>query len=136
MKARVVNVSVKASSMTHKAGWWAVLPLLASVLIISSMRPANAADTVGTSVATPPVLEKLEDSAEIVKPPIPPSKSELPDSAFKKLDVERKGYVTRDEVRELTGFDKVFDAVDVEHTGRLNEAEFRKAWEIYSGNKP
>ncbi|MGE5469817.1 MAG: hypothetical protein ACM3X0_03350 [Bacteroidota bacterium] len=80
--------------------------------------------------------------AEIVKPGLPslspdtraivPSRSELPDSAFKKLDVGSKGYVTKADAHELQGFDKAFDMADPQRTGRLNAAQFQKAWKAYS----
>ena len=65
--------------------------------------------------------------------PIPPSRSELPDAAFKKLDVSGKGYVTRDDTHELEGFDAVFDRNDRNHDGRLDADEFKRAWAMYAG---
>ena len=64
--------------------------------------------------------------------PIPPSRSELPDSAFKKLDGARKGYVTRDDTKELEGFDAVFQQNDGNHDGKLMPDEFKRAWNTYS----
>jgi len=71
--------------------------------------------------------------AEIVKP-ITPSKSEIADSAFKKLDVTNKGYVDREDVRGLDGFDAAFVAADTGHTGKLTNAQFKKAWAVYTGH--
>lgn len=63
-----------------------------------------------------------------------PSKSEMPDSAFKKLDATGKGYVTKDDVRTLSGFDSAFNAADSNHDGKLTNDEFKKAWTAYTGN--
>ena len=64
--------------------------------------------------------------------PIPPSRSELVDSAFKKLDSAHKGYVTRDDTKELEGFDAVFQQNDGNHDGKLMPDEFKRAWNTYS----
>ena len=97
---------------------------------------AIAATTAAETPVVPPALVDPAplDVAEIVKAPIPPSKSELADSAFKKLDITKKGYVTRDEVRELQGFGEVFDAVDQKSTGQLDAEQFKEAWERYTGH--
>jgi len=65
---------------------------------------------------------------------IAPSKSEMSDSAFKKLDANNKGYVTRDDAKALSGFDSSFQAADSNHDGKLTADEFKKAWTSYSGN--
>ncbi len=64
--------------------------------------------------------------------PVPPSRSELPDSAFKKLDSAGKGYVTRDDTRELQGFDPLFQQNDRNHDGKLMADEFTRAWNTYA----
>ncbi len=66
---------------------------------------------------------------------IAPSKSETPDSAFKKLDASGKGYLTMDDAKALPDFDKTFQQFDANHDGRLTTAEFKNAWAAYSGNK-
>ena len=71
--------------------------------------------------------------ADIVKP-ITPSKSEIADSAFRKLDATNKGYVDREDVRGLDGFDKAFEAADPRRTGKLTNEQFRKAWSVYTGH--
>jgi hypothetical protein len=67
--------------------------------------------------------------------PIIPSKAELPDAAFKKLDAGGKGYVSKEDVRELSGFDKSFELANANKDGRLSPEEFRKAWANYTGRK-
>ncbi len=64
---------------------------------------------------------------------ITPNRSELPDSAFRKLDATNRGYVTPEETHGLSGFD--FQKYDANHDGRLSEAEFQRAWAGYSGNR-
>jgi Ca2+-binding EF-hand superfamily protein len=86
----------------------------------------------GTSAAQYPTStlhEMLSDK------PIIPSKAELPDAAFKKLDAGGKGYVAREDVKGLSGFDKSFQLADANNDGRLNRAEFDKAWANYTGRK-
>ena len=65
---------------------------------------------------------------------VAPSKSEMSDSAFKKLDASNKGYVTRDDANSLSGFDSSFQAADSNHDGKLTVDEFKKAWSSYTGN--
>ena len=65
--------------------------------------------------------------------PIIPSKAELPDAAFKKLDAGGKGYVSKEDVRGLSGFDKSFELADAKKNGKLTPEEFRKAWANYTG---
>lgn len=65
--------------------------------------------------------------------PIPPSKAELVDSAFKKLAVG-KDYVAREDAKALDNFMTIFDAADLNHDGRLNLEEFKKAWTAYAAS--
>ena len=65
---------------------------------------------------------------------IAPSKSEMSDSAFKKLDASNKGYVTKDDTKTLSGFDSSFQAADANHDGKLTADEFKKAWTSFTGN--
>ena len=65
---------------------------------------------------------------------VAPSKSEMSDSAFKKLDASNKGYVTKDDANSLSGFDSSFQAADSNHDGKLTVDEFKKAWSSYTGN--
>ena len=67
--------------------------------------------------------------------PIVPNRSETSDSAFKKLDPGNKGYVAKENTRELSGFDQAFQQNDANHDGRLSSDEFQKAWMSYTGNK-
>ena len=65
---------------------------------------------------------------------VPPGKTETPDSAFKKLDPNAKGYITRDDAAQLPGFDPAFQRADANKDGKLTPSEFNQAWAIYSGN--
>ncbi len=71
---------------------------------------------------------------ELVKPVVP-SKAEMADSAFKKLDPTGKGYVTTEDTRGLMGFGDAFRDADPEGTGKLDFRQFKKAWASYSGYK-
>ncbi|MEO5700172.1 MAG: EF-hand domain-containing protein [Casimicrobiaceae bacterium] len=72
-------------------------------------------------------------SAPIAMPHgIMPNKSELPASAFAKLDSANKGFVTREDSAQLDGFGKIFDQSDQNHDGRLNESEFNAAWILFT----
>ena len=64
-----------------------------------------------------------------------PSKAETADAAFKKLDASGRGYVTAEDVKSLSGFDKAFQSNDANHDGKLTADEFKKAWQEYTGNK-
>lgn len=57
--------------------------------------------------------------------------SVMPDPAFKKLDVNRNGYLSREETRGLRDFTKAFNEADDNRDGRLDADEFTKAQAIY-----
>ncbi|HVF64548.1 MAG TPA: EF-hand domain-containing protein [Casimicrobiaceae bacterium] len=65
---------------------------------------------------------------------VTPNRAELATSAFTKLDVNRRGYVTLDDVRQLDGFASAFRQHDQNGDGRLNASEFNSAWAVYTGN--
>ena len=65
---------------------------------------------------------------------VTPNRAELPASAFGKLDAANRGYVTLDDVRQLSGFETAFRQADQNGDGRLNLSEFNTAWGIYTGN--
>jgi hypothetical protein len=65
---------------------------------------------------------------------VTPSKSETALSAFEKLDSSHVGYLTKEQVAKLDGFDKAFIQADKDKDGKLNKEEFRAAWAIYTGN--
>lgn len=98
------------------------------VAAFAALGPAYAA--AGADAAVKPLT--APGAVSDVKP-IPPSRSELPDAAFKKLDITGKGYLTRDDTHELDGFDAVFERNDRNHDGRLDPDEFKRAWAMYAG---
>ena len=73
--------------------------------------------------------------ALMAEKPIIPSKAELPDAAFKKLDAAGKSYLSKDDTKGLTGFDQSFEVADANHDGKLDASEFKKAWASYTGRK-
>lgn len=82
------------------------------------------------SMANPPT-DPLSPP-ELMKPLVP-SKAEMADSAFKKLDPTGKGFVTMEDTRGLAGFDVAFRDADPDGTGKLDFRQFKKAWANYSG---
>jgi hypothetical protein len=56
------------------------------------------------------------------------SRTDSADSAWQKIG--SKGYVTKDDVKDLSGFS--FEAADANHDGRLTQDEFRRAWQAYA----
>lgn len=50
---------------------------------------------------------------------------------FGTLDTNRDGFLSRDETRKITGFDKAFKEADDNRDGKLDAAEFAKAQAIH-----
>lgn len=94
---------------------------------------AASADAKSSTPATDSMSRETPSSetARVVAP----SKSEMADSAFKKLDASGKGYVAKSDTKALDGFDKIFDKVDSKHTGKLNYPQFKQAWQQYAGQE-
>ena len=103
----------------------------------TAVTPSLANDPAGAKAAKPAGKDASEPSTKelMSAKAIIPSKAELPDAAFKKLDAGGKGYVTAQDTKELTGFDKSFQIADANHDGKLDAAEFKKAWASYTGRK-
>ena len=101
------------------------LSILAALTASGFGSVASAADVGSQPLTAPGAMSDMK--------PIPPSRSELPDAAFKKLDVAGKGYVTRDDAQQLDGFNAAFNRADVNHDGRLDQDEFKRAWAMYAG---
>jgi hypothetical protein len=86
-----------------------------------------------------PILAAADDIAPPeptdpgVLPNVVPSKLENADSAFAKLDVGKKGYLTLEDTQVLTAFEETFTAYDENRDGRLVPVEFIKSWESYTG---
>ena len=59
----------------------------------------------------------------------PVSQSNSPD--FNRLDANSDGYVSRDEAKQLRGFDQAFTEADDNRDGKLDAAEFAKAQSIH-----
>jgi hypothetical protein len=83
--------------------------------------------------ATP--MEAPMDQGKSAAPAAVPSTTETADTAFKKLAAGKK-FVSPEDTKALPGFDKVFDAADIDHDGHLTAVEFKNAWKAYqAGDK-
>lgn len=72
------------------------------------------------------------DTTEL--PNVIPSKHEIAESAFSKLDKGQKGFVSQEDVKVLPEFNKrVFSKVDADHDGKLTREEFKVGWYVYAG---
>ena len=88
--------------------------------------PEAGTSATGSESSQPLAKEAMSDT------PIIPGKAELPDAAFRKLDARGKGYVSKEDIKNLSGFDKSFELGDANKDGRLSPAEFGKAWADYT----
>ena len=101
---------------------------LHAALLVAALGGALATASFAQSPAMP-AAPANQSAGKIV----PPSKSEAPDSAFKKLDPSSKGYVSKDDAAQVPGFDAAFQRADANGDGKLSPSEFNQAWSIYSG---
>jgi hypothetical protein len=129
---------MKHLRVSPRKSFWITLSLAAAIGLPGTDGTASAADDKpgadkGVADQILPVPAKTTAPAEVVEP-IAPSKAEIADSAFKKLDVSGKGYVNHEDVRGLDGFAHAFELADPQRTGKLSLAQFRKAWEAYTGH--
>lgn len=109
--------------------------LLRRLVRIKALSAAAALSFGGIALAADPATPMPEPSPSSASmdagKSVPPSTSETSDDAFKKL-AAGKTFVSPDDTRALPGFDKVFDAADANHDGRLSAAEFKNAWKAYT----
>jgi len=108
---------------------------------ISRLRsgPARALLLAGlVALATVGFAQTAEMAADPTNPAaagiVPPSSLETSGSAFAKLDPDGKGYVGKDDTKQLPGFDVAFQRADVNNDSRLTPDEFNQAWAIYQGH--
>ena len=123
--------NIRFTSFTKRQSLWASLSL-AGLLALGGNALAASDDTKSSAPASDRMSH--ETPSETAKPVVP-SKSEMSDSAFKKLDASGKGYVAKNDTKALEGFDKIFDKVDSKHTGKLTYPQFRQAWQQYAGQE-
>jgi hypothetical protein len=126
----------------NKTGCWAgrnlrlvPIAILAFASVDGGIVPARAQGS-GAPVG-PPAVSPLSPTAppDLVKPAVPPSEINNADAVFRKLDAGKRGYVTPDDTKDLIGFEDAFKAVDTQRSGRLTQAQFKKAWDIYKTRK-
>lgn len=121
--------------------WKKASSLLVTAFLSAGFGLAGVAAAADTSA--PPPGSTAQPATNASKPMAPametkvaaPSKAEAPDTAFHKLDTSSKGYVTKDDTKSLSGFEKAFQDNDNNHDGKLSNDEFRKAWAEFSGNR-
>src|ERR1700750_2972185 len=85
----------------------------------------NATPPTTRPAAAPPVSPAPSNPTDMKL--IPPSRSETADSAFRKLDPAGNGFVTRDQAKQMEGFDQAFQQNDANGDGRLSADEFQNA---------
>jgi hypothetical protein len=61
------------------------------------------------------------------------AQQESANNAFKRLDANKRGYLTNDDVRSMQGFDT---ACDKNTDGRITRSEFRPCYDSWSANRP
>lgn len=106
--------------------------LIATIAICLAMAGTALAQTQPATPAKPQTPSY--SSPGIQMSAVIPNKSETASSAFEKLDSSHVGYVTKEQVAKLDGFEKVFMQADKDKDGKLNQDEFKAAWAIYTGN--
>ena len=112
--------------------WKQASSLSWAILLCAGMGTAVAADYPATPAANDPSKAMAPDTGAKMAAP---GKAEPATAAFKKLDATGKGYVTADDTKSLSGFDKAFQSNDANHDGKLSSDEFAKAWQEFTGNK-
>lgn len=80
-----------------------------------------------------PDIAEPEPADPAVLPTMVPGKMETADSAFAKLDIGKKGYITKEDTDVLDGFEDSFAAADINNDKKLTPDEFIQGWENYSG---
>ncbi|HSH72556.1 MAG TPA: hypothetical protein VK974_05800 [Methylophilaceae bacterium] len=96
-------------------------------LLIASLITFSCLATAADMTEIPP-----SDTTEL--PNVVPSKHEIAESAFTKLDRGQKGFVSPEDVKVLPEFNKrVFAKVDADHDGKLTREEFKIGWYVYAG---
>jgi hypothetical protein len=100
-----------------------ILNLLLVMSLLLMTMPVRAATDIAPAEST--------DPAEL--PNVVPSKVENADSAFAKLDIGKKGFLTLEDTKVLSGFDKPFKSNDKNSDGKLSPEEFMPSWEAYTG---
>lgn len=64
---------------------------------------------------------------------LPALAEDRPNDRFRSLDRNGDGFITKDEVRGIRGYDKAFDQADENRDGRLDPDEFVKAESLHQG---
>jgi hypothetical protein len=139
-------VLVGGSAFAQRAGTPTPSPPQPSIGV-GTAAPPSPPSAASTSVGTVPTPSPLGTNSTVTTSPsgfgtnlsttpstvgAVPSKSMLPSPAFDMLDMSRRGFVTRDDVAKVPGFDSAFQQADENNDGRLSQDEFTRAWMDYS----
>ena len=114
-----------------------LVPLAALALALAYGEISMSWAQGGGAPVGPLTVSPLSPTAppELVKPAVPPSEINNAEAVFRKLDVGKRAYVTREDTKDLLGFDDAFRAADTQRSGKLTLTQFKKAWAIYKENK-
>jgi hypothetical protein len=133
---------VASSAFAQSAGTSTPSPTQPSIGV-GTAAPPSPSSAASTGVGTTPPPSPVGTNSNVLTSPsglgtstntigTVPNKSELTSSAFDMLDTSKRGFVTRDDVAKLPGFDSAFQQADENNDGRLSESEFARAWIAYS----
>ena len=126
----------QATPDPHQEAKTSATPSQANATTPTAQSQANATTSTTPSQANATTAQSNATTQALMsEKPIIPSKSEMPDAAFKKLDAAGKGFVSKEDTKGLSGFDQSFELADANHDGKLDASEFNKAWESYTGRK-
>ena len=106
------------------------LALTGTVFAQQSVTPPQPPGSSPQSPSAPPQTQTPSASFPSQMSSTLPSKSESASAAFEKLDASRTGYVNKDQVAKLTGFN--FAQADKNSDDKVSRDEFQAAWESYS----
>ena len=124
----------KSIPSPHSALRSAALSLLMLVaLAYGASRGLHAEDRSPANPSDTPVTPGLSAAKPATGTAVDPTPFEPADHAFQRLDTDRRGYVTKEQVGSLDRFP--FDQADTNHDGKLTPDEFNVAWLTYSINR-
>lgn len=92
----------------------------------SSSTPSGGDAAKSPATSTTPMTSPMNKTATPSAAQHVPSRSEPADSAFRALDANNRGYLSKSDVSAISGFS--FEQADNNKDGKLTKDEFAKAW--------